>query len=75
MRQKNQARFQLDGALLLVAQLGALEFRKWLITGDALAIPSIRLGLQIDVSCGVPQANESSPSDRGAPIVLWNREI
>ena len=34
MRQKNQARSQMAGAPLLVAQLGALEFRKWLIAGD-----------------------------------------
>ena len=47
MRQKNQARSQLAGAPLLVAQLGALEFRNWLMKGDNQVIPNVRLGQQM----------------------------
>ena len=61
MRQKNQARSQLAGAHPLVAQLGALEFRKWLITGDAQVIPSIRLGQQMFAAELLKQMGQASP--------------
>ena len=61
MRQKNQARSQLAGAPLLVAQLGALEFRKWLITGDAQVIPSIRLGQQMSAAEFLKQMSLAPP--------------
>ena len=50
MRQKNQARSQLAGSPLLVAQLGALELRKWVMTGDSQILPRIRLGTQMSVA-------------------------
>ena len=49
LRQKNQARTQLAGAPLLVAQLGALELRKKLLQGDNNALQDLRLGSQITV--------------------------
>ena len=44
MREKNQARALLAGAPLLLAQLGALEFRKKMMQGDSEVLSTIRLG-------------------------------
>ena len=44
VKMKNQARSQLAGAPLLVAQLGALELRKRMIQGDPKAMQRYRLG-------------------------------
>ena len=44
MIQRNKARAQLAGAPLLVAQVGAMEFRKKLLQGDQEATQGLRLG-------------------------------
>ena len=50
MRQKNQARSHLAGAPLLVAQLGAREFRNWMLGGDQQVLSRIRFGSQTTVA-------------------------
>ena len=47
LKEKNQARCQLAGAPLLGAQVGELEFRKRMMTGDINAIKSLHLGSQM----------------------------
>ena len=44
LRQKNQARAQLAGAPILVAQLGALEFRKRMLQGNSSILRTLRMG-------------------------------
>ena len=61
LRQKNQARSQLAGAPLLVAQLGALEFRKWLMAGDPTGLSRIRLGTQATMAEFIKQLGRASP--------------
>ena len=50
LKEKNQARCQLAGAPLLVAQVGDLEFRKRMMTGDINAIKGLHLGSQMTVA-------------------------
>lgn len=50
MVQRNKARAQLAGAPLLVAQVGAMEFRKKLLQGDQDAIKGLRLGDTVTVA-------------------------
>ena len=48
LKEKNQARTKLVGAPLLVAQLGAMEFRNKMI-GDNSVLRTLRLGTQSTV--------------------------
>ena len=50
MVQRNKARAQLAGAPLLVAQVGAVDFRKKLLQGDQNATQGLRLGDTITVA-------------------------
>ena len=50
MRQKNQATSQLAGAPLLAAQLGAREFRNWMMEGDQQVLSRLCLGSQVTVA-------------------------
>ena len=50
MRDKNQARALLVGAPLLLAQLGALEFRKKMMNGDSSSLRTMRLGDRMSVA-------------------------
>ena len=50
MKDRNLARSQLAGAPLLVAQLGAMEFRDRLIKGDEKILKSLHLGTQMTVA-------------------------
>ena len=50
LRERNLARSQLAGAPLLVAQLGAMEFRDRMIKGDEKVLRTLRLGTQTTVA-------------------------
>ena len=50
MQEKNQARALLVGAPLLLAQLGALEFRKKMMSGDTSSLRTMRLGDRMSVA-------------------------
>ena len=49
LKEKIQARSQLAGAPLLVAQLGAMEFRNRMLRGEDAALHTLRLGTQSTV--------------------------
>ena len=44
LREKNQARAQLAGAPLLVAQVGGQEFRRRLLEGDDSLLQNLHMG-------------------------------
>ena len=50
LKEKNQARSLLAGSPLLVAQVGAMEFRKKMMVGDPSALQDLRLGSQVTVA-------------------------
>ena len=50
MQERNTARAMLAGAPLMVAQLGALEFRKRMLKGDAGILSSLRMGDTMTIS-------------------------
>ena len=58
--ERNWARAQLIGAPLLVAQLGAMEFRNRLVKGDDSALANLRLGTRVTVA-GIVQTFSQVP--------------
>ena len=61
LRERRQARSQLAGAPLLVAQLGALEFRNRMVRGDNSAAKNLRLGTVITVAEFLKLLGQMSP--------------
>ena len=61
LKEKIQARAQLVGAPLLVAQLGALEFREKMLDGDNTILKSLRLGTQSTVGEVIKNLGRASP--------------
>ena len=61
LREKNQARAMLAGAPLLVAQLGALELRKWMLKGDSEVLRNLRLGTHLSAAELLKKLGQAPP--------------
>ena len=61
MRQKNQAKSQLAGAPLLVAQLGARELRNWMVKGDQQVLSELRFGDQSTIAEFLKKMSRAPP--------------
>ena len=61
MKERNQARAQLAGAPLLVAQLDAMEFRNRMVKGDTESLRTLRLGTQTTVAEALKKLSTMPP--------------
>ena len=71
LKEKNQARSQLAGAPLLVAQVEELEFRKRMMEGDVKALLGLRMGSQTTVAALLKVLGKIPPLSL---ITLCNKE-
>ena len=61
LQEKNQARAMLAGAPLLLAQLGALEYRKKMMMGDSDVLQNIRLGTRLSAAEFIKRLSRAAP--------------
>ena len=72
LKQRNQARAQLAGAPLLVAQLSEMEFRKKLLEGDITPLQNLRMGTYTTVAEVIKDFSKIPPLSL---LQIFNPEI
>ena len=72
LKEKNQARCQLAGAPLLVAQVGEMEFRRRMMEGDKTALSGLHWGTQTTVAEVMKTLGKIPPLD---VLHLCNRKL